>query len=51
MPWSGDFMSAIMCSEAVWWRRRRRIVARLTPDAVIQPDRTILYPGVPRLDV
>jgi uncharacterized protein (DUF488 family) len=25
--------------------------ARLTPDAVIQPDRTIRYPAVPRLDV
>jgi uncharacterized protein (DUF488 family) len=25
--------------------------ARLTPDAVIQPDRTVLYPAAPRLDV
>jgi uncharacterized protein (DUF488 family) len=59
---------AIMCSEAVWWRCHRRIVAdyliargeivfhimtadrldpgELTPGAVIQPDRTIVYPGV-----
>lgn len=65
--------SAIMCSEAVWWRCHRRIVtdyliangetvvhimdggrqetARLTPDAVIQPDRTVTYPAAPRLDL
>ena len=58
---------AIMCSEAVWWRCHRRIIAdyliaggeavlhimdqgrhdpaHLTPGAVIQPDRTILYPA------
>jgi uncharacterized protein (DUF488 family) len=58
---------AIMCSEAVWWRCHRRIVAdgliaqgetvlhimgqgrqepaRLTPGAVIQPNRTIVYPA------
>lgn len=57
---------ALMCSEAVWWRCHRRIVAdyliasgetvfhimgrgrlqpaRLTPGAVIQPDRTVVYP-------
>jgi uncharacterized protein (DUF488 family) len=59
--------SAIMCSEAVWWRCHRRIVAdyliadgqtvfhimgpnrvepaRLTPGAVVRPDRTVVYPG------
>lgn len=26
-------------------------IARLTPDAVIQPDRTIHYPAAPRLDL
>jgi uncharacterized protein (DUF488 family) len=58
---------AIMCSEAVWWRCHRRIVAdyliadgqsvfhimgegrlepaRLTPGAVVQPDRKIVYPA------
>jgi uncharacterized protein (DUF488 family) len=58
---------AIMCSEAVWWRCHRRIVAdgliahgetvlhimgqgrledaHLSPAAVIQPDRTIVYPA------
>jgi uncharacterized protein (DUF488 family) len=57
----------VMCSEAVWWRCHRRIVAdyllaneqsvfhiidlgrlepaRLTPGAVVQPDRTIVYPA------
>lgn len=57
---------AIMCSEAVWWRCHRRIVAdylvaygetvvhilapgrsepaHLTPGAVVQSDRTIVYP-------
>ena len=61
--------SAIMCSEAVWWRCHRRIVAdylianghavfhimgpgrvepaRLTAGAVIRPDRTVVYPGLP----
>jgi uncharacterized protein (DUF488 family) len=64
---------AIMCSEAVWWRCHRRIVAdyliaeretvfhimgqgrlepaRLTPGALIQPDRTIVYPAADRSDV
>lgn len=59
---------AIMCSEAVWWRCHRRIIAdyllareetvlhimapgrvepaRLTPGAVVQPDRTVVYPPV-----
>lgn len=59
--------AAIMCSEAVWWRCHRRIVAdyliaegeavfhimglgrlepaRLTAGAVVQPDRTVVYPG------
>jgi uncharacterized protein (DUF488 family) len=63
---------AMMCSEAVWWRCHRRIVAdyliargetvfhimargrlepaRLTDGAVIQPDRTVVYPAPePRL--
>ncbi|HTT00508.1 MAG TPA: DUF488 domain-containing protein [Steroidobacteraceae bacterium] len=57
----------MMCSEAVWWRCHRRIVAdhliahgesvchimgssrlqpaRLTAGAIIQPDRTVIYPG------
>jgi uncharacterized protein (DUF488 family) len=57
---------AIMCSEAVWWRCHRRIVAdylmangetvmhimgpgrleqaRLTPGAIVRPDKTIIYP-------
>ncbi len=57
----------IMCSEAVWWRCHRRIVAdyliangetvfhimgqgrlepaRLTPAAIVQPDKTVLYPA------
>jgi uncharacterized protein (DUF488 family) len=65
--------TAIMCSEAVWWRCHRRIVAdyliaeretvfhimgqgrlepaRLTPGALIQPDRTIVYPAADRSDV
>lgn len=59
--------SAIMCSEAVWWRCHRRIVAdyliasgeavfhimgagrlepaRLTPGAVVQPGRVVVYPA------
>src|SRR5690606_12985783 len=59
--------SAIMCSEAVWWRCHRRIVAdyllargedvrhimgagridpaTMTAGAIVQPDRTIRYPG------
>ncbi len=59
--------SAIMCSEAVWWRCHRRIVADyliangetvlhimvagrlepagLTPGAVIQPGRVVVYPA------
>ncbi len=59
--------TAIMCSEAVWWRCHRRIVtdyliasgetvfhimaagrlesAHLTPGAVIQPNRMVVYPG------
>lgn len=63
---------AIMCSEAIWWRCHRRIVAdhliargetvfhimgqgrielaRLTLGAVIQPDGTVVYPGVNRSD-
>lgn len=58
---------AVMCSEAVWWRCHRRIVAdyliaqgetvfhimnrgrlepaHLTPGAVIQSDKTVLYPA------
>lgn len=58
---------AVMCSEAVWWRCHRRIVAdyllareeavfhimersrlepaRFTPNAVIRPDRTVVYPS------
>jgi len=61
--------SAIMCSEAVWWRCHRRIVAdhliasgqtvfhimdrnriepaRLTAGAVVQADRTVVYPASP----
>ncbi len=61
---------AIMCSEAVWWRCHRRIVAdhllarevpvvhivsagrtepaQLTPGAVIQPDKTVVYPAAQR---
>jgi uncharacterized protein (DUF488 family) len=61
--------SAMMCSEAVWWRCHRRIVAdyllargetvfhimgegrlepaRLTEGAVVQPDGTVIYPGLP----
>ena len=57
---------ALMCSEAVWWRCHRRIVAdhliardetvfhimgqgrvepaRLTADAVVRPDGTVVYP-------
>ncbi len=57
----------IMCSEAVWWRCHRRIVAdyliangetvfhimgqgrlepaRLTPGAIVQPDKTVRYPA------
>lgn len=64
----GQRRSAIMCSEAVWWRCHRRIIAdyliaagqtvfhimgegrmeaaRLTPGAVVQPDKTVLYPAV-----
>ncbi len=60
----------VMCSEAVWWRCHRRIVAdylvtrgeavfhimgpgrlepaRLTTGAVIQSDRTIVYPSQTR---
>ncbi len=63
---------AIMCSEAVWWRCHRRIIAdyliahgetvfhimgtgrldpaRLTSGAVVQPDRTIVYPTAGRTD-
>lgn len=61
---------AIMCSEAVWWRCHRRIIAdhllareepvvhimaagrtepaRLTPGAVVQADRTVIYPAPQR---
>lgn len=57
---------AIMCSEAVWWRCHRRLIAdnliargeavfhimgrdrieaaRLTSDAVVRPDKTVIYP-------
>lgn len=57
---------AVMCSEAVWWRCHRRLIAdnllahgqtvlhimgqgkietaRLTPGAVIRPDKTVVYP-------
>ncbi|MGY3530509.1 uncharacterized protein (DUF488 family) [Bradyrhizobium sp. USDA 4452] len=64
---------AIMCSEAVWWRCHRRIVAdyliasretvvhimgkgrlepaRLAESAVIQSDRTVVYPGTEQLDL
>lgn len=57
---------AIMCSEAVWWRCHRRLIAdnllargeavfhimghgrieaaRLTPGAVVRPDKTVIYP-------
>lgn len=63
---------AIMCSEAVWWRCHRRIIAdyllargetvfhimgagrleaaRLTPGAVVQSDRTVVYPSTQRSD-
>ena len=58
---------ALMCSEAVWWRCHRRIVAdhliargetvfhimgqdrlepaRLTAGAIVQSDKTVVYPG------
>ncbi|WP_338829329.1 DUF488 domain-containing protein [Bradyrhizobium sp. 27S5] len=64
---------AIMCSEAVWWRCHRRIVAdyliasgeavvhimgegrlepaRLTEGAVVQSDRTVVYPATGQLDL
>lgn len=57
---------AIMCSEAVWWRCHRRLIAdnliargetvfhimgngridaaRLTPGAVVRPDKSVVYP-------
>ena len=57
---------AVMCSEAVWWRCHRRLIAdnliahgetvihimdkgrlepaRLTPGAVIRPDKSVVYP-------
>ena len=63
---------AIMCSEAVWWRCHRRIIAdyliaggetvmhimgegrleqaKLTPGAVVQADRTVVYPSTDRPD-
>jgi uncharacterized protein (DUF488 family) len=61
---------AIMCSEAVWWRCHRRLIAdnliargetvfhimgqgrlepaRLTPGAVVRPDRRVTYPASAR---
>jgi uncharacterized protein (DUF488 family) len=58
---------ALMCSEAIWWRCHRRIVAdhliahgetvfhimgqdrlepaRLTAGAIVQSDKTVVYPG------
>jgi uncharacterized protein (DUF488 family) len=62
--------TAMMCSEALWWRCHRRLIAdrlvadgdtvchigsdarasahRLTPFAVVGPDRQITYPGSPQ---
>jgi len=62
----------MMCSEAVWWRCHRRIVAdyliahgeavfhimgpsrlqpaRLTAGAIVQPDRTVIYPRLSPTD-